>query len=142
MVCLYCQSETSVVNSRLQRRANQVWRRRKCQVCKSVFSTLESADLSLSLSFRTSQNSHNNKTSLQPFQRDILFASILDSCKHRKTPVSDATALTGTILGRLRPHMTGAIVDRDQVVKTCLQILKRFDKAAAVHYQAFHPLNM
>ena len=139
MVCIYCGKDTKVINSRLQRRANQVWRRRKCLTCNSVFSSLEASDLSLSLSFRTSHISPN-RTYLQPFQRDVLFMSILDSCKHRKTAVSDATALTGTVLSKLRPLMTGAVIDREEVVKTTYQILKRFDKAASVQYLAFHPL--
>jgi len=143
MVCIYCQADTKVVNSRLQRRANQVWRRRQCLDCKSVFSSIEAVDLSLALSFRTSQNSsvkHPVKTAIEPFQRDVLFTSILESCKHRKTAISDATALTSTILSRLRPHMKGAVIDRDQLVTTAQQILKRFDKAASVHYSAYHRL--
>jgi transcriptional regulator NrdR family protein len=143
MVCIYCSSDTQVINSRLQRRANQTWRRRKCVKCKSVFTSLEGADYASSLTFRTSQNndaSAKAKAALQPFQRDVLFVSILESCKHRKTATQDATALTDTILGRLRPHMTNAVLDRTDVIKTALPILKRFDKAAGVHYRAYHPL--
>jgi transcriptional regulator NrdR family protein len=143
MVCIYCSEETQVVNSRLQRRSNQTWRRRRCLGCESVFTTLEGADYASSLSFRTSQNTGKigtSKTSLCSFQRDILFVSILESCKHRKTATEDATALTGTVLGRLRPLMTGAIIDRDDVVTITLSVLKKFDRAAAVHYAAFHPL--
>jgi transcriptional repressor NrdR len=142
MVCIYCSGDTQVINSRLQRRANQVWRRRHCLKCKSVFTSSEGVDLSKSLSFRTSQNtSVSNKpvTVIEPFQRDILFASILDSCKHREAAVSDATALTGTILGRLRPYMKAAVIDREAVIKVTRETLKRFDKAAAVQYAAYHP---
>src|SRR4051812_1815954 len=113
MVCIYCNGSTQVINSRLQRRVNQTWRRRKCLKCNGVFTSLEGVDFSSSLSFRASHNRSKvqpSTTSLQPFQRDILFASILDSCKHRKDAVSDATALTGTILGRLRPHMQDAVI--------------------------------
>lgn len=135
MVCIYCGSGTQVVNSRLQRRSNQVWRRRKCLVCSSTFSSLEAADLLLSLSYRTSQNA------LHPFSRDILFISIYESCKHRKNAVSDANALTATILGRLRPYMKDAVIERQDVINTTQQILKRFDRAAATFYAAYHPLN-
>ena len=143
MVCIYCGKETHVINSRLQRRSNQIWRRRKCHECKSIFTSLEGADLALSVSFRRSQNTNikgTTATSLEPFRRDILFLSILESCKHRKTAVEDATALTGTILSRLRPLMTGAVIDRIDLDTITLPILERFDRAAAVHYAAFHPI--
>ncbi len=134
MLCIYCQGETQVINSRHQRRTNQVWRRRKCLACKSVFTSTEAADLSLSLSFRTSQNT------LQPFSRDILFISLYDSLRHRKSATSDASALNQTILSKLLPKAKGAVINREAVVQLTHDVLKHFDKAAAVHYRAFHPL--
>ncbi len=136
MVCIYCNSETQVVNSRLQRRANQVWRRRKCLACKSVFSSLERADLARSLAFRTSQNA------IRPFSRDILFISVYEALKHRKQAVSEAGALTDTILGKLRKLIKDGSVGRQEVVSVTQTILKRFDKAASVQYGAFHPLKI
>jgi len=132
MVCIYCGKDTQVINSRLQRRSNQIWRRRKCLNCKSVFTSQEAVDLPKSLSFRTSQNA------LQPFSRDILFISIFEACKHRKHAIVDASGLTDTVLGRLRPYMTDAVIDSAQVIKTTLAVLKRFDKAASVFYAAYH----
>jgi transcriptional repressor NrdR len=134
MVCTYCGGKTSVVNSRHQKRANQVWRRRQCDVCRSIVTTVEGLDYAASISIRTALGA------LAPFQRDILFISVYDSLRHRKTAVSDAEALTATILHTLPSCFdTDRAVDRTKLVKLVGDTLQRFDKAAAVQYLAFHP---
>lgn len=46
MQCIYCGSEQLfTINSRTNGK-NQVWRRRKCETCKKVFTTKEMVDLS------------------------------------------------------------------------------------------------
>ncbi|HSX23639.1 MAG TPA: hypothetical protein VLE74_00900 [Candidatus Saccharimonadales bacterium] len=75
---------------------------------------------------------------LEPFSRDKLFLSIHDSLKHRKTAQSDATGLTDTIISRLYPHITDGSVDAQGITAKAANVLKRFDKAASVHYLAFH----
>ena len=132
MVCIYCNNETQVINSRHQKRVNNVWRRRKCTVCQQVFSTIEAPDITRSLSVRT------NKTS-QPFLRDNLFATVYDSLKHRKSALTDATALTNTAISQLYALADEGVVDRDAITTVVETILKRFDKAAAISYKAFHP---
>ena len=69
MVCLQCGSETKVVNSRLQKRSNQVWRRRQCSSCQSIFTTQETADYSSIWLVKHSSGK------LVPFSRDKLFLS-------------------------------------------------------------------
>lgn len=120
------------MNSRHQKKLNRVWRRRTCLNCGTTFTSSESVDLSGSITVRDIRR-------LEPFQRDKLFMSIFDSLKHRKTAVSDATGLTDTVITQLYPLMQNAVVDKGQVVEAVIVILKRFDKAAAVHYTAFHP---
>lgn len=135
MVCTYCGGSTSVVNSRHQKRANQVWRRRRCEQCQSVVTTVEGLDFAASISIKTAAGH------LQPFQRDILFISVYDSLRHRKTAVADAEALTATVLRALPTCFnTDRSVDRAKLVKLAGDTLHRFDSAAAVQYQAFHPL--
>jgi transcriptional repressor NrdR len=70
MVCIYCGGETKVTNSRLQRRNNQVWRRRECLACQSVFTTHESVELESALS--VSQNGR-----LTPFLPDLLLKELM-----------------------------------------------------------------
>lgn len=132
MVCVYCESDTKVVNSRLQKKANQVWRRRKCLNCHAIFTTLEWVDASQAISIR-------RKRQFEPFSRDILLLSVYDSLRHRKTAMQDATELTKTIIGRLHPLISNAAINRDDLVKITAEILDRFDKVAATHYKAFHP---
>jgi len=132
MVCIYCGSETKVANSRLQKKANQVWRRRACTSCGAVFTTLEAVEASQALQVRRGKRSES-------FSRDTLLLSIYDSLKHRKTAITDATALTGTILSNLYPLIHEATLERDDMVDIAAKTLRRFDPIAATHYQAFHP---
>lgn len=133
MVCIYCSGETQVVNSRLQKKSNQVWRRRRCLTCQAVFTTTEGTTLENNLVI-------NHKGRVEPFSRDTLFISVYDSLKHRKTAVADATALTATVWAKLLPHITNASLDKAVITETSLEVLRRFDKAAATSYQAFHPI--
>jgi transcriptional repressor NrdR len=134
MECIYCGGETQVVNSRHQKKANQVWRRRRCTACQGIFTSYERADLASSLIYR------RDLTHLEPFQRDKLFISIYEACRHRKTAETDARALTDTILAKLRGKMQDASVDRMQLLTVTSEVLKRFDQAASTAYRAFHPL--
>lgn len=133
MVCIYCGSPTKVTNSRLQKKVNQTWRRRLCTSCKAVFTTLEAVDTNQALRVR-------RKKRFEPFSRDTLLLSVYDSLKHRKTATGDATALTGTILGRLYPLISQATLERDDIVTIAVETLQRFDPVAATHYRAFHPV--
>lgn len=133
MVCIYCGSDTQVTNSRHQKRANQVWRRRKCLNCGALFSTTEGADTSQALSVQ-------KKNGLEPFSRDMLLLSVYDSLRHRKTALQDATALTSTIISALTPLADNAVIERDVIVTITTTVLGRFDKPAAISYSAFHPV--
>ncbi|HUP26343.1 MAG TPA: hypothetical protein VM124_01695 [Candidatus Limnocylindrales bacterium] len=132
MVCIYCGHDTQVTNSRLQKTRNQVWRRRHCQQCASDFTTLEKPDLPTALAVI-----HSND--YRPFLRDKLFLSVYESLKHRKTALSDATALTDTIVGQLYPCIKNGGIKRGQIIATASEVLHRYDKAAASHYNAYHP---
>ena len=134
MICIYCSGETRVVNSRPQKRTNRIWRRRTCLKCSTTFTSVEAVDLAGSITVKTPKQ-------LQAFQRDKLFISIYDSLKHRKTALRDATELTDTVIRDLHPLMRSASVTKIQIIEIVLPVLRRFDGAAATHYQAFHPLD-
>lgn len=133
MVCIYCAGQTRVTNSRLQKRQNQVWRRRNCQECDAMFTTLEAADL-FSAVVATKDRQQ------QPFSRDTLFISIYEACRHRKSAVNDAAGLTNTVLQHLYPLIQDAALQISDIVRVTTQVLTRYDKAAAVQYAAYHPL--
>jgi transcriptional repressor NrdR len=126
MKCVYCEGETNVVNSRPQIRNNGVWRRRKCQNCMAVFTTVESIDYEKSVVF-SGYEGH-----LQPFSRDKLFQSVYDSCKHRKDALEVSIELTGTIISKLMKQSDQALIQRAQVLDITSNVLANFDKAALI----------
>ncbi len=135
MVCVYCGGDTRVSNSRLQVKANRTWRRRVCLRCKNVFTTLEAAELPTTLLFKDKMGN------LWPFERDILYISVYEACRHRKSPTSDSSSLVDTIVSKLMHKVLSATIDRSQVLDTVSVVLRNFDNAAYVHYQAYHPSN-
>lgn len=132
MVCIYCSNETAVVNSRPQKRTNTIWRRRQCQDCQAVFTTSEAIDLEKSLVVASSKG-------FAPFLRDRLFIDVYESLKHRKTALEDATALTGTIISQVLAESSVGSFDKQELLKTVVEVLRRFDKVAAMHFEAYHP---
>lgn len=134
MVCIYCGNETKVTNSRHQKRANNVWRRRQCLGCNTVFSTIEAPDMKLSITVKKPNGG------LEPFLRDQLFVSVYDSLKHRKSALADATQLTDTVLSSLYAMAESSVLERDVIVTIVTTVLERFDSTAATHYKAFHPV--
>lgn len=76
---------------------------------------------------------------IQPFDRDRLLISVYRAVGHRERPISDASALTATIAAELVHNTAGAAVNLADITETALQVLKRFDSAAAVQYAAYHP---
>jgi len=94
---------------------------------------LEATDYSSSLLFKRSEKH------AQPFQRDVLYISVYEACKHRKRAPEDAAALTDTILSRLRSKIHEATLNRAVVISVTAETLKRYDKAAYTAFLAYHP---
>ncbi len=132
MVCIYCSASTQVVNSRHQKRSNQVWRRRKCSQCNSIWTTTEATDYSQALTVQRKSGK------FEPFVREKLLISIYESCRHRPNALDDAHGLTATIIGKLLKHVHNASVTREIIIANASDVLKRFDNAASVHYDAYH----
>lgn len=132
MVCVYCGELTHIINSRLQKRSNRTWRRRHCSRCTAVFTTLESSDFGLAWSIR------NAKGHISPFNRDKLFLSLYGSLKHRSAAISDAGDLTDTVIKKLHGQVHNGSLRVETIIQTVQVALNRFDKAASVHYGAYH----
>ncbi|HEU4966197.1 MAG TPA: hypothetical protein VFT53_01795 [Candidatus Saccharimonadales bacterium] len=78
---------------------------------------------------------------ITPFDRDVLYLSIYESCRHRQRAITDATALTNTIIAKLyRAQDEPGAIYRDTIVMIVSTTLKAFDPIACVHYLAFHKL--
>jgi transcriptional regulator NrdR family protein len=138
MVCIYCGSFTRVINSRLQHRINNVWRRRRCTKCSAIFSSQEAVVLEGSFAV-VYDMSH-----ITPFQRDILFLSIYEACRHRSKATLDATALTNTVISKVITCNIGSqgAIQRNELQRIVRETLEAFDHVAQVHYTAFHPTNL
>ena len=132
MVCIQCQNETQVINSRLQKRSNQVWRRRKCSNCSSIITTHEAAD------YNAAWRVKSKTQALVPFDRDKLFLSLYKSLQHRPTAITDATGITDTVIKNLLTVQRSGLLQPEQITETVVTSLTRFDTAASIHYQAFH----
>lgn len=132
MVCVQCGGKTDVVNSRLQKRNNHVWRRRKCRECQAIFSTAEAPD------FQAQWLVKDASGDVEAFSRDKLFLSLYDSCQHRQTAVGDAAALTDTVINKLRGAIHRSQVEAATISRTAQVVLSRFDTAAVVRYAALH----
>jgi transcriptional repressor NrdR len=132
MVCPYCGNETRVTNSRLQKRSNQVWRRRHCEVCKAVFTTHEAIDLTQALLVQ-SQGSPG------PFLPDMLFTDVLLALQDRKDVYVAAREITNTVVQKLLKHPDKPLFLPHTISKTTSEVLKRFDKRAYMRYAAEHP---
>ena len=132
MVCIQCGQKTQVINSRLQKRHNQTWRRRQCSACHIIFSTNESVDYGAVWAVRQSSGA------ITPFHRDKLLLSIYKSCQHRPNALTEASDLTDTVTDKLRILASDGQLSVKQIAQTVVVALNRFDKAASVHYLAFH----
>jgi transcriptional repressor NrdR len=110
----------------------QVWRRRLCTTCGALFTTNERVDLTTSLVVRGSDGH------MAPFNRDKLFVSILQAVGHREQPLEDANGLTATIIAALIRATREASVAAHDITATATAVLKNFDTAAMVQYQAYH----
>jgi transcriptional regulator NrdR family protein len=129
MVCVYCGNETKVTNSRLQKRNNQVWRRRECLVCHAVFTTHEVLDYSTTLLI------DDNGVS-KPFLADLLYSDILETIKHGNDAYTTARELTSTVISKL---LKNEEITPKTISKTTAEVLKRFDRRAYLRYLADHP---
>jgi transcriptional regulator NrdR family protein len=131
MVCIYCGENTRTLNSRLQKRTNQTWRRRQCLSCKSIVTTLEHIELTKSLVVI------NNSGETNSFVAEKLFLSIYESLKHRPNAINDAKQLSNTVTFKLINPTNGRIQSKI-ITEVTLVALNRFDKVASAHYSAFH----
>ncbi|HVS78997.1 MAG TPA: hypothetical protein VHD84_01775 [Candidatus Saccharimonadales bacterium] len=132
MVCVYCGGETKVTNSRLQRRNNQVWRRRQCLVCGQVFTTHETVELQSALSV-----DKNGRTTA--FLPDLLLKELMQALRDRKDVYTASREVLATVIQKLLALPQKPLYKPADISKTTAAVLKRFDKRAYLRYVAEHP---
>jgi len=64
--------------------------------------------------------------------------SLYKSLAHRPTAISDAAALSETLIGQLHANHNGPTIEREHIRAQALVILGRFDELAGSHYRAYH----
>lgn len=132
MVCLYCGFDTKVGNSRLQRRSNQVWRRRACKRCGAVFTTHEVIDLSSTLLVVVAGVP-------KPFVTDMLYTELLIAMSHRTNAYLDAREATNTVIKRLLELPGKPLYLPSQISLIASEVLNKLDKRAYLRFIAEHP---
>lgn len=131
MVCIYCGSQTQVTNSRHQKRANHIWRRRKCSVCSTVFSTIERTDYDLS--FIVEKQSGQ----LEPFLQEKLYISIYKSLDHMASSQEKAKHISDNVLGKLLTPPVKSKINSKVIAKTVAETLKNYNMAAFIKYKSY-----
>ena len=132
MVCIYCGGQTKVTNSRLQKRNNQVWRRRQCLACQSVITTHEAIELESALSVQTTGG-------LQAFLPDLLLSELILTLQDRKDAYTASGEILATIVRKLLSLPQKPVFCPKDISKTASKVLKGFDKRAYLRFVAEHP---
>jgi transcriptional regulator NrdR family protein len=131
MVCILCDSKTKTTNSRPSADGHQTWRRHTCKRCSAVFTTRESADMSIDYRFERADGL------IEPFSRDTVFLSIVDSMRHRPDHIRESTALTQTVLSKLQSH-NRLIIRRRDVTEAVYEALRHYNIGTAQIYRSLH----
>lgn len=130
MVCPFCfKTKTHVVNSRVTKKINNIWRRRACDYCNKRFTTTETVDPSSVLHVEG-----------KPFLTARLLASLLKACDHRKDKETAADYILESVLQSL--YTVGATnkqnLTKKDIVDCVLKILANYDSPAQIKYLSYH----
>lgn len=134
MFCVNCFHRTTrVTNSRPHKKSPSVWRRRSCENCGTIFTTIERPSLA-----------DNKKIALpggatDTFNLGRLVISIASSFTHAPEKADyDSIWLAQTVEDILSTQY--AVITPDDIAVVTHQTLKSFDELAAIQYAAKHGL--
>lgn len=133
MVCIYCNSDTNIKNSRHKVRLNTVWRRRVCLSCSAIFTTNEEIDYSGTLSVKKKIGA------IEPFYKEKIFISVYRSLDHKKSAQPLATAITNTIISKILSTKIPIkpLINSSNIALIVAKTLKSFDASSAIKYQSY-----
>lgn len=134
MVCPFCTSnKTSVYNSRATARLNNVWRRRRCNNCKKVFTTTETVDPASVIKLK------QGKTSVA-FSQAKLLISLLRVCDHLEDPETSAHYLCQNVMQKLyrMAAKSSQTINKNDIIEVTMVTLKPYNLAAYVKYLSYH----
>jgi transcriptional repressor NrdR len=134
MFCINCfHKNTTVTNSRPNKKQPQIWRRRKCVACGTIFTTYERPSLA-----------DNKRVQLQSGKTDTfnlgkLILSISKAFTHSpKSAEYDTLWLAQTVEDTLSSQRE--TITPEDIEATTHDVLRHFDELAAVQYAAQHQL--
>ncbi|MEP6710106.1 MAG: hypothetical protein ABJA64_00105 [Candidatus Saccharibacteria bacterium] len=122
-----------MTNSRPHKKQPVVWRRRKCEACGTVFTTVERPSLA------DNTPVHLPDGTIDSFNLGRLIVSIADSFSH--APVegkSSALWLAQTVETTIASQLK--TITPEDIEAVTHQVLKKYDELAAVQYAAKHQL--
>ncbi|MBP7821206.1 hypothetical protein KA043_03865 [Candidatus Saccharibacteria bacterium] len=133
MVCIYCNSDTNIKNSRHKVRLNTVWRRRVCLSCSAIFTTNEEIDYSGTLSVKKKIGA------IEPFYKEKIFISVYRSLDHKTSAQPQATAITNTVISKLlsTKKTIKPLINSSDIALVVTKTLKNFDASSAIKYQSY-----
>lgn len=134
MFCINCfHTNTSVANSRPNKKQPSVWRRRKCSKCGTIFTTYERPSLADNTPINLSDGRQDT------FNLGRLILSIAGAFTHNPAEGQyNALWLAQTVEDTLSTERT-SITPQD-IEATTHQVLKKYDELAAIQYAAQHQL--
>jgi transcriptional repressor NrdR len=134
MFCINCfHKNTSVVNSRPNKKQPQIWRRRSCTACGTVFTTYERPSLA------DNKPVHLPSGKTDTFNLGKLIISITKAFTHAPHEAEyNALWLAQTVEDTLSTERE--VVTPEDIEATTHQILQRFDELAAIQYAMQHRL--
>ncbi len=129
MNCPYCNASSSVTNSRSHNNL-EVWRRRKCSSCSSIWTTRELIDFSTS-----HRIIHPSNTPPEHLERDQILFMVSDSLRHHSSAQAASSALTDTVLARVLALNTPEI-PLESLHSIVHEVLEAFDPTSAAVFKA------
>lgn len=156
MICIYCfHTKTRVANSRPHKKQPQVWRRRQCPQCETIFTTYErpaSDDLIVTRRRLVGTGAKHTKPTEETFNIGKLTLSIARAAQHNQQQAEyDSFSLASTIEIKLltiaaknsTPNKKDPIhlrVSAQEILHTTHAVLKRFDELTSMQYAMQHGL--
>lgn len=134
MFCINCfHPKTSVTNSRPHKKQPSVWRRRACEKCGTMITTIERPSLADSTPVQLASGSADS------FNLGILLISISEAFSHApRAGKQHALWLAQTVESTLATQVRS--ITPEDIEAVTHQVLKQFDELAAMQYAAKHQL--
>lgn len=134
MFCIKCHnSRTKVTNSRPHKKRASIWRRRQCEHCQTIFSTVETVSLEGGLSVTGTSGESS------PFSVARLLMSIAPLLSEQSSAPDDAYWLATTTYEKALTQHEGTI-SSTELSSIAFSTIERFDSTAALKYALDHRL--